>query len=55
MKTYKYILNLDEVMDPIYYNYKANFPYPLDIKKMKRAKEYFVGKKSFSIYGAKNW
>ena len=42
MKTYKYILNLDEVMDPIYYNYKANFPYPLDIEKMKRAKEYFV-------------
>ncbi|WP_347714531.1 tRNA pseudouridine(38-40) synthase TruA [uncultured Parvimonas sp.] len=50
MKTYKYILNLDEVMDPIYYNYKANFPYPLDIEKMKRAKEYFIGKKSFKAF-----
>lgn len=50
MKTYKYILNLDEVMDPIYYNYKANFPYPLDIGKMKRAKEYFIGRKSFKAF-----
>ena len=50
MKTYKYILNLDEVMDPIYYNYKANFPYPLDIEKMKRAKEYFIGRKSFKAF-----
>lgn len=50
MKTYKYILNLDEVMDPIYYNYKANFPYPLDIEKMQRAKEYFIGKKSFKAF-----
>lgn len=50
MKTYKYILNLDEVMDPIYYNYKANFPYPLDIEKMERAKEYFIGRKSFKAF-----
>ena len=50
MKTYKYILNLDEVMDPIYYNYKANFPYPLDIEKMQRAKEFFIGKKSFKSF-----
>ena len=50
MKTYKYILNLDEVMDPIYYNYKANFPYPLDIEKMQRAKECFIGKKSFKAF-----
>lgn len=50
MKTYKYILNLDEVMDPIYYNYKANFPYSLDIEKMKRAKEYFIGRKSFKAF-----
>lgn len=50
MKTYKYILNLDEVMDPIYYNYKANFPYLLDIEKMKRAKEYFIGRKSFKAF-----
>ncbi len=50
MKTYKYILNLDEVMDPIYYNYKANFPYPLDIEKMKRSKEYFIGRKSFKAF-----
>ena len=50
MKTYKYILNLDEVMDPIYYNYKANFPYPLHIEKMKRAKEYFIGRKSFKAF-----
>ena len=50
MKTYKYILNLDEVMDPIYYNYKANFPYPLDIEKMQRAKEYFIGRKSFKAF-----
>lgn len=50
MKTYKYILNLDEVMDPIYYNYKANFPYPLDIEKMQRAKENFIGRKSFKSF-----
>lgn len=50
MKTYKYILNLDEVMDPIYYNYKENFPYPLDIEKMQRAKEYFIGRKSFKAF-----
>ena len=50
MKTYKYILNLDEVMDPIYYNYKANFPYPLDIERMQRAKEFFIGKKSFKSF-----
>ncbi len=50
MKTYKYILNLDEVMDPIYFNYKANFPYPLDIDKMQRAKEHFIGKKSFKAF-----
>lgn len=50
IKTYKYILNLDEVMDPIYYNYKANFPYPLDIEKMQRAKECFIGKKSFKSF-----
>ena len=65
MKTYKYILNLDEVMDPIYYNYKSNFPYPLDIEKMKRAKEYFMGPRtgntnpireinSFEIYKENN-
>ena len=50
MKTYKYILNLDEVMDPIYYNYKANFPYPLDIDKMQRAKEFFIGRRSFKAF-----
>ena len=35
MKTYKYILNLDEVMD---------------LEKMKRAKEYFIGRKSFKAF-----
>lgn len=50
MKTYKYILNLDEVMDPIYYNYKANFQYPLDIDKMQRAKEFFIGRRSFKAF-----
>ena len=50
LKTYKYILNRDEVMDPIYYNYKENFPYFLDIEKMKKAKEYFIGKKNFKSF-----
>ena len=50
MKTYKYILNLDVVMDPIYLKYKGNFPYPLDIEKMKRACKYFIGKKSFKSF-----
>lgn len=50
MKTYKYILNLDIIMDPIYLKYKGNFPYPLDIEKMKRACKYFVGKKNFKAF-----
>lgn len=50
LKTYKYILNLDFVMDPIYLNYKGNFPYPLDIEKMKRACKFFIGKKSFKSF-----
>lgn len=50
LKTYKYILNLDSVMDPIYLNYKGNFPYPLDIEKMKRACKFFVGKKNFKSF-----
>lgn len=50
MKTYKYILNRDEVMDPIYFNYKENFPYPLNIENMRKAKEHFIGRKNFKAF-----
>ena len=55
MKTYKYILNLDDVMDPIYLRYKGNFPYPLDIEKMKSGNTNPVREiKSFEIYKENN-
>lgn len=50
LKTYKYILNTDQVMDPIFYNYKGNFPYPLDVEEMQKAKEFFIGKKNFKSF-----
>lgn len=50
MKTYKYILNTEEVMSPIYNNYKGNCRYPLEIEKMLIAKEFFIGRKSFKAF-----
>lgn len=50
MKTYKYILNTDEVMSPIYNNYKGNCRYPLDVNKMRIAKEFFIGRKNFRAF-----
>lgn len=50
MKTYKYILNTEEVMAPIYNNYKGNCRYPLDLDKMLFAKEFFIGRKSFKAF-----
>lgn len=50
MKTYKYILNTEEVMAPIYNNYKGNCRYSLDLEKMLFAKEFFIGRKSFKAF-----
>lgn len=37
-------------MDPIFYNYKGNFPYPLDVEEMQKAKRVFYRQKSFKSF-----
>ncbi len=50
LKTYKYILNRDDVMAPIYNNYKFNYSEFLDVDKMKSSTKYFLGRKSFKAF-----
>lgn len=48
-KTYKYIINLGK-NDPIRENYVYNYGYKLDIKSMKKASKYLVGKHSYKVF-----
>ena len=48
-KTYKYIVNMGE-FDPINEDYIYNYGYNLDIKSMKRASKYLLGKHSYKAF-----
>lgn len=50
MKTYKYILSTEEILPPIYNNYKGHCKYKLDVDKMQIAKDFFVGRKNFKAF-----
>lgn len=53
LKTYKYILNTDQVMDPIFYNYRK-FSLSLDVEEMQKAKEFLSAKRVLNpLWGQK--
>ena len=48
-KTYKYIINMGDV-DPIKEDYVYNYGYKLEIKTMKKASKYLLGKHSYKVF-----
>lgn len=48
-KTYKYIINMGE-FDPIKEDYIYNYGYDLNIKNMKKASKYLIGKHSYKVF-----
>ena len=48
-KTYKYIINMGE-FDPIKEDYIYNYGYKLNIKNMKKASKYLIGKHSYKVF-----
>ena len=52
-KTYKYILNMGEY-NPLERNYVFQYNYTLDIKSMKKAIKYFLGKHDFRAFVTDN-
>lgn len=51
-KTYKYLLNMGEA-NPFYENYRYEFKRKLDVRKMKEAKDLFIGKHNFHNFTTK--
>lgn len=49
-KIYVYRIFFGEVCSPFSCRYSAHIPYPLDLKKMKKAVKYFIGEKDFSSF-----
>ncbi|MCK4760706.1 MAG: tRNA pseudouridine(38-40) synthase TruA [Candidatus Aminicenantes bacterium] len=49
-KVYVYRIFHGEVCSPFTYRCAAHIPYPLDLKKMKKAVKYFRGEKNFSSF-----
>jgi tRNA pseudouridine38-40 synthase len=49
-KIYVYRIFFGEVCPPFTYRCAAHIPYPLDLKKMKKAVKYFIGEKNFSSF-----
>ncbi len=49
-KIYSYRIFFGEVCSPFICRYAAHIPYPLDLKKMKKAVKYFRGEKDFSSF-----
>lgn len=48
-KTYKYIINMGE-FEPIKEDYIYNYGYKLNIKNMKKASRYLIGKHSYKVF-----
>lgn len=48
-KTYKYLINMGE-FDPIKEDYVYNYGYNLNIKNMKKASKYLIGKHSYKVF-----
>lgn len=48
-KTYKYIINMG-ISNPIKEDYIYNYGYKLDIKSMKKASRYLIGKHSYRVF-----
>ena len=51
-KTYRYIINNNEVASAIYRNLEYHFPQKLDIEKMKLAASFFEGEHDFKAFKA---
>ena len=49
-KTYRYIINNNEIPSSIYRNLETHIPYKLDIEKMKKAVKYFEGEHDFKAF-----
>ncbi len=51
-KTYRYIINNNEIPSAIYRNLETHIPYKLDVEKMKQAVKYFEGEHDFKAFKA---
>jgi len=49
-KTYIYKIFSGQVCSPFAYRYATRIPYPLDLRKMRKAVPYFIGEKNFSSF-----
>ena len=49
-KTYIYRIFFGQVCSPFDYRYFAHIPYPLNLRKMRKAIPYFLGEKNFSSF-----
>ena len=52
-KTYRYIINMGN-FDPIRHDYIYNYGYDLDVKSMKKASKYLIGKHSYKVFVSGN-
>jgi len=50
MKTYVYRIFFGQVCSPFVVRYVTHIPYPLDLRKMRKAVPYFIGEKDFSSF-----
>ncbi len=49
-KTYQYRLFFGQIQSPFNRLYAAHFPYPLDLREMRRATRHFLGQQDFSSF-----
>ncbi|MGD2091496.1 MAG: tRNA pseudouridine(38-40) synthase TruA [Candidatus Aminicenantes bacterium] len=49
-KTYIYRIFFGQVCSPFAYRYMTHIPYPLNLRKMRKAVPYFIGEKNFSSF-----
>ena len=49
-KTYVYKIFHGQVCSPFTFRYAAHIPYPLNLRKMRKAVPYFIGEKNFSSF-----
>ena len=49
-KRYKYVIHTRKMPSPIYRNYSYHYKHNLDLDKMKKASEYFIGTHDFSSF-----
>jgi tRNA pseudouridine38-40 synthase len=49
-KTYIYRIFFGQLCPPFVYRYLAHIPFPLNLRKMRKAVAYFIGEKNFSSF-----